>query len=204
MAAHETPSAPRKITLGWIAGWILGVIFFIPAIGIIFRQPLPGLAMLGAAVVLLPPTIAFIQKKGNFHLSGGVKLVLVLVLLGVSAGTMDKTAIRESGGSAQKPTNAEQAVEKEKSYVQVFTFKGNGIKKSEPFTITGSKFRITYDCKGQLCQAWLKSPDNALKLDMLMNTVGSTKDESIFYGAGTYYIEANTLGTYSMVVEDYK
>ena len=86
----------------------------------------------------------------------------------------------------------------------IFTFKGNGIKKSEPFTITGSKFRIKYDCSGQLCQAWLKSPDNAFKMDIIMNTTGSTKDESMFYGAGIYYIEANTLGTYSMTVEDYR
>jgi len=204
MSAHDTPSAPRKITLRWILSWVLGVIFFVPAIGLLFQQPISGLAMLAAAIILLPPTINYIQKKGNFHLSGGVKLVLVLILLGISGGTLNHSANKANSDTAQQPTNAKEAVAKEKSYVQVFTFKGNGIKKSEPFTITGSKFRIKYDCKGQLCQAWLKSPDNAFKLDMLMNTTGSTQDESIFYGAGTYYIEANTLGTYSMVVEDYR
>lgn len=160
--------------------------------------------MLGAALILLPPTMEFIQKKGNFHLSGVVKLLVVLVLLGISGGSMGSAAARKGSSTVEQPANTEQAVAQEKSYVQVFTFKGNGIKKSEPFTITGDKFRIKYDCNGQLCQAWLKSPDNAFKLDMLMNTTGSTKDENIFYGAGTYYIEANTMGTYSMVVEDYR
>ena len=205
MASHESSSAPRKITLGWVLGWIFGVFFFVPGVMLLFQQPLPGLAMLLAAIILLPPALHLIQKKWNFHLSGGLKFVLILVFLGIAGGTIDRAEIEEMNGSAaQQPGSAQQAVATQKSYVPVFTFKGNGIKKSEPFTITGSKFRVKYDCNGQLCQAWLKSPNNAFKMDIIMNTTGSTKDESIFYSAGTYYIEANTLGTYSMTVEDYR
>ena len=39
---------------------------------------------------------------------------------------------------------------------------------------------------------------------MIMNTAGPTKDETIEYGAGEYYIDANTLGSYTMIVEDYR
>ncbi len=83
-------------------------------------------------------------------------------------------------------------------------FKGNGAKKSEPFTIVGDKFKIAYDCKGALCQAWLKKPDGAFSFEIIMNGTGPIKDESIFYKSGTYYIESNSIGTYTMSVQDYK
>ena len=37
-----------------------------------------------------------------------------------------------------------------------------------------------------------------------MNSTDPIKDETIIYGAGEYYIDANTIGTYTMTVEDYK
>jgi len=89
-----------------------------------------------------------------------------------------------------------------KSYQQVFTFSGNGIKKSEPFTITGDRFKIKYDCSGSYCGATLYK--NGSFKDLIMNVAGSTKDETIIYGKGEYYIDANTMGSYTMIVEDYK
>jgi len=37
-----------------------------------------------------------------------------------------------------------------------------------------------------------------------MNTMGPASDETIFYGSGEYYIDANTMGTYEFAVEDYR
>jgi hypothetical protein len=37
-----------------------------------------------------------------------------------------------------------------------------------------------------------------------MNAQGAVKDETVVYGAGEYYIQANTIGTYTMMVEDHK
>ena len=91
-----------------------------------------------------------------------------------------------------------------KTYQHIFTFSGNGAKKSEPFIITGSRFKIKYDCKGDFCQAFLKSTANEYDLDIIMNSVESVKDETILYGAGEYYIDANILGSYTMTVEDYR
>ena len=207
MSAQTGSSAPRKITLGLIIGWILGVFLLLPAISMLAKQPAPGLALLAASLVLLPPVFAFIQKKGNFHLSGGVKFILVVVLLGVAVGTMDRTqlATREEvvQPSDAQPVAAE-APAVAKSYQEVFVFKGNGAKKSEPFTIEGDKFKIAYDCKGDLCQAWLKKPDGAFSFEIIMNGTGPIKDESIFYKSGTYYIESNSLGSYAMSVQDFR
>lgn len=203
MSSQQTSSAPRKITLGLIIGWVLGIFLLLPAISMLVRQPASGLALLAASLILLPPVIGFIQKKGHFQLSGGVKFILVIVLLGVAVGTMDRSQL-PSGAETAQPTTGTQAPTAAKSYQEVFVFKGNGAKKSEPFTITGDKFKIVYDCKGSLCQAWLKKPEGGFTFEIIMNGTGPIKDESIFYNAGTYYIESNSIGTYAMSVQDYR
>lgn len=207
MSTQTTSPVPQKITLGLIIGWVLGIFLLLPAISMLAKQPATGLALLAASVVLLPPVFGFIQKKGNFHLSGGVKFILVVVLLGVAVGTMDRTQLQTTEQSAQ-PSDTEPAAAQapaiEKSYQEVFIFKGNGAKKSEPFTITGDKFKIVYDCKGSLCQAWLKKPEGGFSFELIMNGTGPIKDESIFYNAGTYYIESNSIATYTMSVQDYR
>lgn len=90
-----------------------------------------------------------------------------------------------------------------KSYQQIFTFSGNGAKKSEPFTTIGSRFKIKYTCSAGYCGAFLYKASGGLK-DMIVNSTDSPTDETIIYGAGTYYIDANTTGNFSMTVEDYR
>jgi hypothetical protein len=207
MSSQVTSSAPRKITLGLIIGWALGIFLLLPAISMLAKQPVTGLALLAASLVLLPPAIGFIQKKGNFHLSGGVKFIVVVVLLGVAVGTMDRSQLSVAEQAAQPSDTqpaAAQAPTATKSYQEVFVFKGNGAKKSEPFTITGDKFKIAYNCSGSLCQAWLKKPEGGFSFEIIMNGTGPINDESIFYKAGTYYIESNSIGTYTMTVQDYR
>lgn len=207
MSSQTASPAPRKITLGLIIGWVLGIFLLLPAVSMLGKQPVTGLALLAASLVLLPPVFAFVQKKGNFHLSGGVKFILVVVLLGIAVGTMDRSQL-STAEQASEPSDAQPAAAQvpvvEKTYQEVFVFKGNGAKKSEPFTITGDKFKIAYDCKGSLCQAWLKKPEGGFSFELIMNGTGPIKDESIFYNAGTYYIESNSIATYTMSVQDYK
>jgi hypothetical protein len=87
-------------------------------------------------------------------------------------------------------------------YFEVFSFSGNSIKTSESFRITGSKFKIAYDCSGDLSQAFLYKENGDL-VNLIVNSAGSAKDETIFRGAGTYYMDAN-MRDFSMVVYDYK
>ncbi len=132
---------------------------------------------------------------------------MVIILFGVAVGTMDRTklpASEEVAQSANTETTTAQAPAAAKSYKEVFVFKGNGAKKSEPFTITGDKFKIVYDCKGSLCQAWLKKPEGGFGFELIMNGTGPIKDENTFYRSGTYYIESNSIATYTMSVQDYK
>lgn len=206
MSTQATSSAPRKITIGLIIGWVLGIFILLPAVSLLAKQPATGLALLAASLILIPPSIAFLQKKGHFQLSGGVKFILIVVLLGVAVGTMDKSQLPTTT-EANQPMNTESAAQApvvEKTYQEIFVFKGNGAKKSEPFTIGGDKFKIAYNCSGSLCQAWLKKPEGGFSFEIIMNGTGPINDESIFYRAGTYYIESNSIGTYAMSVQDYR
>lgn len=94
-----------------------------------------------------------------------------------------------------------------KSYQQVFSFSGSGGKKSEPFIITGSRFKIKYSCTNTtLCSAMVYKPGKQITEGIIVNTTQPTADETIFYsGSGEYYIEASMMvGNFTMTVEDYK
>lgn len=78
-----------KITLGLIIGWILGVLVGIAGVGLLFTEPIPGILFILLALVLLPPASRILKDKFNLSLSGGVKVVLVIVLFGIAGATMD-------------------------------------------------------------------------------------------------------------------
>lgn len=87
---NEQPAQSKKITIGLILNWIFGVLFALAGIVTVFTKPIPGLVMLVLAAVLLPPVIKLIDQKLKFHLSGGVKIAIViigLIIVGTTAGT---------------------------------------------------------------------------------------------------------------------
>jgi len=161
------------------------------------------------------------EKKKPFYKKWWVWVVGVLALLmviGASGGS--KPSVSQTTAQAEQTadqpkatasTNNQPASIAQKTYQQVFTFSGNGAKKSEPFTITGDRFKIAYDCKGDpngtLCQAFLYKVGSNLPQG-IMNAAQATKDETIIYtsmaGKCDYYIDANVLGSYTMTVYDYK
>ena len=165
-------------------------------------------------------------------LVGGALIVGIVIGVGISnPSTKSKTTVQESVIKQETPSStpiasstitaesektspaANKSVETVKpspivkqnpSYSTVFTFSGDGAKKSEPFTITGSRFKIKYSCNGDFCQAYLYKVGSDLMSSLIMNKAGSTSDETIFYSAGQYYIDANIIGSYAMTVEDFK
>lgn len=117
-----------------------------------------------------------------------------------------KTTTSESKASettATTTTATETTQAPASGYFEVFSFSGNGIKSSESFTIHGSKFKIAYNCSGDLSQAFLYKANGDL-VNLVVSTAGPANDETVFRGSGTYYIEANMMGDFSMVVYDYR
>src|SRR3989338_53490 len=92
-------------------------------------------------------------------------------------------------------------------YQKVFTFSGSGAKNSEPFTIHGDRFKITYECTQNsitvLCQAFLYNVQTKLP-QIVMNSNQATKDETVIYGSGEYYISSNVIGNFTMTVYEYR
>ena len=86
----------KQITLGVIIGWILGVLAGIAGVGLLFSEPIPGMVFILLAVVVLPPANKLLKAKFNFSLSGGVKVVLAIVLLGVAGASIDTDSVSSS------------------------------------------------------------------------------------------------------------
>lgn len=203
----------KHITLGFILGWALGILAAINGLICLFSQPMVGLLMLLLAAVLLPPVNNFIADKFKFSISGGLKFVIVITLLVIIGITFSSKQVDEIFPSKESiPTlstdeEAESTKSYHKSYQQIFTFSGDGAKKSEPFIITGDRFKIAYECTGDstftLCQAFVYEVGSALP-QVIVNTDKSIKDETIIYGSGEYYIDANMLGSFNMTVYDYR
>lgn len=214
----------KNITLSAILGWLFGIVFLISGITTIFSKPFQGILLLAMGAIVFPPLVNITKEKLHLILSRNVKIIAIVVLLGVFSSTLPKSDV------STNPTTSKEAVETTQpsisiskevktaqasvpqkvvqptiaTYQQIFSFSGNGAKKSEPFTIKGSRFKIKYDCSGDLCQAFLHNINKSFDVSIIMNGQGPLKDETIIYGSGEYYIEANTIGSYSMVVEDYR
>ncbi len=128
-------------------------------------------------------------------------VLIIISIIASASGSKKSTDVN----SQAAPTNETAAKgTSTKTYQQIFTFSGNGAKKSEPFTITGDRFKIKYNCTGDLCQAFLHNVNKDYDLQVIMNGTGPLNDETIIYGSGEYYIDANTIGKYTMTVEDYR
>lgn len=146
-----------------------------------------------------------IISRGSCLAFLGIIFFIIIVIVFTQAG-----AERTRRDQQTKPINSNQSTQtptqevKEKQYVEVFNFSGTGIKDSEPFKIMGNRFKVKYDCKGSLCQAWAEKVGAKSGSEIIMNTTSPINDETIIYGGGEWHIRSNVIGNWSMVVYDYK
>lgn len=148
------------------------------------------------------------QERKPFYKKWWVIVLVVLFGLGLIGSMSDTSPNTSTTSQAGQDSNVQSSQEQ---YVEIFKFSGNGAKKSEPFTITGSRFKIAYDCKGDpsvtLCTAFVFRVGSQLPQGV-MNAAQAVKDETIIYssmaGKGEYYIDANVLGNFTMTVYDYR
>jgi len=187
------------------------------------------LSFFGLIVGFVKPSLVKLEsRKMALTVFGGLS-VLFFVLFGITSDSTPTPEVQTPVATKQEtsPTPKQQTpVVKQntpvktaptqpaviaKSYQQVFVFSGNGTKKSEPFTISGGRFKISYDCQGDpamtYCGAYLYKVGSNLP-QVVMNSTDPIKDETIIYtsmaGKGDYYIDANTTGSFTMTVYDYR
>ncbi len=132
-----------------------------------------------------------------------ISILIGLVVLGIIGSGSNKNTTTDSSKIPQGSTEKQSG----KQYVEVVRFSGKGQKSSEPFKISGSRFKVTYDCKGDTattyCGAFAYKVGSNIPQGV-MNATQAVKDETVIYGSGEYYITANTMGDFSMVIYDYK
>ena len=149
------------------------------------------------------------QVKKPFYKKWWVIALAVFFGIGLIGSIADKSEpnVQTTSTKEQSADTQTSAPATQKQYVEIFKFSGNGQKKSEPFTITGSRFKIAYDCKGDAsatyCGAFVFKVGSQLPQGV-MNSPQAVKDETIIYGSGEHYIDANTMGNFTMTVYDYK
>ena len=91
MSEQTTPS--KKITVGLILSWIFGILFALTGIVSVFSEPIPGLVMLIMAAVLLPPVTKLVDQKWKFHLSRGMKIVVIIIGFIIFGATIDTSNV---------------------------------------------------------------------------------------------------------------
>jgi len=107
MSEQTTPS--KKITIGLILSWIFGVLFALTGIVSVFSEPIPGLVMLTMAAVLLPPVTKLVDQKWKFHLSDGIKIVVIIIGFVIFGSTIDTSKTTKQQNN-QPQIQQEQAV----------------------------------------------------------------------------------------------
>ena len=94
---HTTPSSEGKtknITLRSVLAWILGIIFLIAGIPLLFTDFLTGLVFIVSAALTLPVANKFLKEKSGVTLSAGLRSIIVIILfiiaISVSAGKKEE------------------------------------------------------------------------------------------------------------------
>ena len=108
----ESEVKTKNITFGLVVSWIFGIVIGLTGIINVFSDPVPGLLFIIAAVIALPPANKFLKEKMRISLSGGLKFIVVLILLGIAGSQMGgkvKTEVAQT--NTQEKKKIEQPVE---------------------------------------------------------------------------------------------
>lgn len=90
---HVHEGKTRKITAGFVFSWIFAVLVGLPGIMSLFEgKILSGILFILVALVLLPPLNVWVEKRFKFALSGGLKVIVVILLLMAVGFSLTSTA----------------------------------------------------------------------------------------------------------------
>jgi uncharacterized protein YqgC (DUF456 family) len=82
----------KNITFGLVVGWIFGVLAMMSGFAMLFSNPIPGILFIVSALIALPPVSQYMKEKMHFSLSKGLKVLIILILLGIAGSQMGNKA----------------------------------------------------------------------------------------------------------------
>lgn len=90
----------KNITFGHVISWIIGVIFILAGIALVFKNPVTGILFLVAAFVSIPTGNTVIKNKLKISLSKGSRIFLVIVLVIIGSSMFPKSDSQIAGTSS--------------------------------------------------------------------------------------------------------
>ena len=101
----------KKLTLGLIVSWVLGVMFALAGLGgLVGGMIVSGISLILASVVILPPMNKLVKDKFNFELSKGLKITLVIILLIIYAVNANTSNISSQDSEANLNSNTQESI----------------------------------------------------------------------------------------------
>jgi len=178
-----------------------------------------GLLLLASLVFLIiglinPNLSLFWFKKQKTRAASsiifGVSLVISFILFTLTTATSTKTA---SSTTAEVPIVEEK--KQEKSWQTVYTFKGNGEKKSATFELTGAEARIKYKYNNDervnigVFAVFIVDEGKDLMAEggfpeIMTSEPNEESESSIQKSAGRYYMSVKAAGKWTAVIEEFK
>lgn len=129
----------KTIGLKLILGWIIGVLFLFLGVMNLFKYPVVGVFEILAALVVFPPFMQFVKSKFGLSLSGILRFVIFIILMGIGIGwslKMDKpenSNVAQTGTGINQPTPQPSPIVLEAS-VFIDEYDKNKIGAQEKFT----------------------------------------------------------------------
>lgn len=99
----------KKITVGSVFSWIFGILFLLAGVGLLGQGSfVAGIIVILCAAMIIPYFNKLIAQKFHYEISGGIKFVLVIVILitmGIAMANQPATNAQTPGSpSANNPT----------------------------------------------------------------------------------------------------
>jgi hypothetical protein len=143
----------------------------------------------------------------------GIALIASFILFGITTDTSKTSTKSNNAGSTENEAVEEET--KEKTWQPVYTFKGNGMKKSPTFELTGGEARLKYKYNsdngmgmGMFAAYVVDEGKDIMKQGGIPEVMTSAENEesesSIQKSAGRYYLNINATGNWTVTVEEFK
>lgn len=138
-----------------------------------------------------------------------VIVIGVIIALGV-IGNLSK-----KNNSDISSLNAESESKKEKKWTEVYTFSGNGMKKSPAFELGGGDAKLVYKYNapgglgmGMFAAYVVNEGEDIMQTggipEVMTQAENEESESAIQKGSGRYYINVNASGTWAVSVLEYK
>jgi hypothetical protein len=149
------------------------------------------------------------KKQKPFYKKTWVIIVGVIILLIIIAniGGNDK--------SSTTSTSSDTETAKAKQWTVVYEFKGNGMKKSPVFELTGNSAKLKYKYQGEggvgmgMFAVYVVEEGKDVMVEggipeVMTQAESEESESSIQKGSGRYYLNVNASGSWTVIVEEEK